>query len=202
MPKLLYARPAADEQEEAAIRKLAGSRNAPAVLVARAKTVLMSWGGARSSVIAAGLGCHMQTVRERLQRFNDEGVDGLFDRPGAGRKRRISEVERGRILALARSDPPGRFTRGEDGRLRAADEAGPPQWTLDTLTEAARAEGIEVHRSQVRRICQAEKVRWRHIRSWAASDDPDFAPKGRRSSRSTPTRRRAPRSSAPTSSAR
>jgi transposase len=202
MPKLLYARPAADEREEAAIRRLAGSRNAPAVLVARARTVVMSWAGARSSVIAVKLGCHMQTVRERLQRFNDEGVDGLFDRPGAGRKRRIGEIERGRILALARSDPPGRPTRDAAGRLHAADEAGPPQWTLDTLVEAAQAEGIEVHRSQVRRICLAEKVRWRHTRSWASSEDPDFAPKGRRSSSSTPARRKGRRSSAPTSSAR
>jgi transposase len=193
MTGLLYARPPVDADEEQRIRRLAGSRHAPAVLVARARTIAMSWAGARSSVIAAGLGCHMQTVRERLQRFNAEGVDGLFDRPGAGRKRRISEVERGRILALARSDPPGRSTRDADGRLHAADEAGPTQWTLDTLVEAARAEGIEVHRSQVRRICLAEKVRWRHTRSWAASDDRDFAPKGRRSSSSTPARRKARR---------
>lgn len=193
MPKLLSARPAADEQEEAAIRKLAGSRNAPAVLVARAKTILMSWAGARTSVIAARLGCHMQTARERLQRFNDEGVEGLFDRPGAGRKRRISEVQRGRIIALARSDPPGRPQRSAGGDLHTADEHGPAQWTLDSLVEAAQAEGIQVQRSQVRRILMAEKVRWRHTHSWAHSSDPEFAPKGLRSSSATPTRRRAPR---------
>ena len=141
----------------------------------------------------------MQTVRERLQRFNDEGLDGLGDRPGAGRKRRITEAERGRIIALARARPPGRPQRTAGGDLVAAEEAGPARWTLNTLTEAAQAEGIQVHRSQVRRICLAEKVRWRHTRSWAVSDDPEFASKGRRSSGSTPTRRRAPRCSAPTS---
>jgi transposase len=193
MPRLLYARPAVDEREEAEIRKLAGSRNAPAVLVERARTVLLSWAGERTSGIAARLGCHMQTVRERLQRFNGEGVDGLFDRPGAGRKRRLTEAQRGRIIALARSVPPGRPARTAGGDLAAADEAGPPQWTLDSLAEAAQAEGIEVHRSQVRRILRAERVRWRHTRSWAASDDPEFAPKGLRSSGSTPARRRAPR---------
>jgi transposase len=86
-----------------------------------------SWQGERTSAIAAELGCHMQTVRERLQRFNDEGLDGLGDRPGAGRKRRITEAERGRIIALARSTPPGRAQRTAGGDPVAADEAGPPQ---------------------------------------------------------------------------
>jgi transposase len=193
MPKLLYARPPADAEEKRKIRKLAGSRHAPGDWIMRAKMIVASWDGERTSAIAAQLGCHMQTVRERLVRFNAEGVDGLGDLPGAGRKRRITERERGRIIALARSDPPGWPVRDDAGQLAAADEHGPPQWTLNSLTEAAQAEGIDVHRSQVRRILLAEKVRWRHTRSWAHSGDPDFAPKGRRSSSSTPTRRSRPR---------
>src|SRR5262245_45960033 len=193
MPKLLYARPAADAQEEQKIRQLAGSRHAPADWIMRAKMILASWGGARTSAIAAQLGCHMQTVRERLARFNVEGLDGLGDRPGPGRKRRITETQRGRIIALARSDPPGRLVRDGAGDLSATDETGPAQWTLNSLTEVAQAEGIAVQRSQVRRILLAEKVRWRHTRSWAASTDAQFAEKGRRSSSSTPTRWRTPR---------
>jgi transposase len=193
MPKLLHARPPADAEEERKIRKLAGSRHAPADWAMRAKMIAASWGGDRTSTIAAQLGCHMQTVRERLARFNAEGLDGLGDLPGAGRKRRITEVERGRIIALARSIPPGRPERTPGGDLAAADETGPPQWTLNSLTEAAQADGIQVRRSQLRRILMAEKVRWRHTRSWATSDDPDFAPKGPRSSSSTPTRQRVPR---------
>jgi transposase len=190
MTGLLYARPPVDADEEQRIRGLAGSRHAPADWVMRARMIAASWDGQRTSAIAARLGCHMQTVRERLQRFNAEGLDGLGDRPGAGRKRRLTEVERGRIIALARSVPPGRPDRTAGGGLVAVDETGPSQWTLDSLAETAQAEGIEVHRSQVRRILLAEKVRWRHTRSWAASDDPQFAPKERRSSTSTPTRRR------------
>jgi transposase len=193
MPRLLYARPPADAEEERKIRKLAGSRHAPADWIMRAKMIVASWDGKRTSAIAAELGCHMQTVRERLARFNAEGLDGLGDRPGAGRKPRITEHERGRILALARSTPPGRPVRDDAGGLRAADGAGPARWTLNTLTEAAQAEGIRIHRSQLRRILFREKVRWRHTRSWAHSEDPEFTPKGRRSSGSTPTRRRAPR---------
>jgi hypothetical protein len=79
MPKLLYARPPADV-EERTIRRLAGSRHAPADWVMRAKMIAASWDGERTSAIAARLGCHMQTVRERLARFNSEGLDGLADR--------------------------------------------------------------------------------------------------------------------------
>jgi transposase len=193
MPKLLYARPAADADEEQKIRKLAGSRHAPADWVMRAKMIAASWDGERTSTIAARLGCHMQTVRERLARFNAEGLDGLGDRPGAGRKRRITEVQRGHIIALARSTPPGRPQRSAGGELRAVDEQAPAQWTLDTLVEVAQADGIQVARSQLRRILLAEKVRWRHTRSWATSEDPDFVSKGPRSSISTPTRRSRPR---------
>ena len=193
MPKLLYARPPADVEEKRKIRKLAGSRHAPADWIMRARMIVASWDGERTSTIAARLGCHMQTVRERLTRFNAEGIDGLADLPGAGRKRRITEHERGRIIALARSRPPGRPARTAGGDLHTVDEQAPAQWTLDTLAEAAQAEGIAVARSQPRRILLAEKVRWRHTRSWAASTDTDFASKGRRSSASTPTRRRAPR---------
>jgi transposase len=193
MPMFLYARPAVDVVEEQRIRKLAGARHAPADWIGRAKIITLSWAGLHTTAIAAELGCHPKTVRQWLHRFNAEGLDGLGDRPIPGRPRRLTEHERGRIIALARSDPPGRPARTAGGVLRAADEEAPAQWTLNTLTRAAQVKGIEVHRSQVRSILMAEKVRWRHTRSWATSDDADFASKGRRSSASTPTRQRVPR---------
>jgi transposase len=193
MPKFLYVRPPADPEEERKVRKLAGARHAPGDWILRARMITASWRGLHTTAIAAELGCHPQTVRERLLRFNAEGLDGLGDRPIPGRPRRLTEDERSVIIGLARSDPPGRPVRGPDGALEAAEESGPPTWTLDSLTEVARERGIEVHRSQVRRILLAEGVRWRHPRSWAHSSDPEFAPKGRGSSGSTPTRRRAPR---------
>jgi transposase len=101
-------------------------------------------------------------------------------------------LDRGQIIALARSDPPGRLRRQPDGTLgldRPEQTDQPSQWTLDALAAAAQAEGIVVGRSQVRRILQAEGVRWRTVRSWSTSGDPDFAPKGPRSSPSTPARR-------------
>lgn len=201
MPKLLCARPPQDEAEERQVRRLARSRHAPGDWIRRATMIARSWDGLRTTAIAAELGCHPQTVRERLARFNAEGLDGLGDRPGAGRKRRLGEAERSRIMALVRTAPPGRLV-WDGHRMVAPRPDEPAHWSLAALAEAAQARGIRIGRSQVRRILKAEGVRWRPPRSWAQSQDPDFAPKGPRSSPATPTRRLGRRSSASTSSGR
>ncbi|HEX6527893.1 MAG TPA: helix-turn-helix domain-containing protein [Streptosporangiaceae bacterium] len=193
MPKILRARPPRDDGEERKVRKLAGARHAPADWSERARIITLSWDGLRVPAIAGQLGCHPKKVRRWLHRFNAGGIDGLGDRPGVGRKRRITEAERSAIIAMARSEPPGRLARDADGELSAGREDGPAQWTLDTLARTARDAGIEVGRSQVRRILLAEKVRWRRTRSRAASTDPEFAPKGPASWSPAPPRRRAPR---------
>jgi transposase len=202
MPKLLFARPPLDAAEERTIRKLAGARHAPADWIRRAQIIALSWDGLRVPAIAAALGCSQKAVRYRLARFAAEGLDGLGDRPGVGRKPRISQAQRSQLIALVAGPPPGRLVRDGTGELSAADPAGPAVWTLDALTAAARAAGIDIARSQVRRILLAEGVRWHRPRAWATSADPEFARKERGSWSTTRTRRRAPRSSPPTSSAR
>jgi transposase len=125
----------------------------------------------------------------------------LGDRPGAGRKPRLTEQERGRIIALARSDPPGKPVRMGD-ELQAAEPEKEAQWSLDALARAAHEKGIKVERSQIRRILLKEGIKWRHPRSWAESSDPEFVPKEPGSSASTPSHRKGRRSSASTSSDR
>jgi transposase len=132
------------------------------------------------------LNCHPQTVRERIVRFNAEGIDGLVDRSGAGRKRRISEADRSVVIALVATAPPGKLVRQRDGALIAQAECEPAHWTLDALTGTAQERGITTGRSQVRRILMAEGVRWRQTHSWTDSADPEFAPKGRRPATATP----------------
>src|ERR1700761_7469666 len=177
MPKFVRARPPLDDGEGRKIRRLAGARHAPADWSGRARIVALSWDGLTVPAIAARTGCHPNTVRRWLHRFNADGIDGLGDRPGAGRRRRITEAQRSAIIALARSAPPGQLARDADGELSADDERGPAQWTLDALARAARDAGIAVGRSQVRRILLAERVRWRRTRSRAAGTDPEFAQK-------------------------
>lgn len=201
MPKHLAARPPLDAAEERQVRKLAHSTHAPADWIFHAKVVVRSWDGLRTRQIAEELGCNPQTVRERLHAFIERGVDGLGIKPGAGRTPRLTQLERSMILALVKSPPPGKPTYELTGELEAPDPEAESEWTLDTLTAAAHQQGIQVARSQVRRIFRHERVRWRRTRLWATSKDPDFAPKGPGSSRSIPSRRLRRRSSASTSSA-
>src|ERR687886_729470 len=171
MPKLLFARPPADAVEERKVRKLAGARHAPADWIRRAQMIAMSWDGRRVPAIAQALGCSQKAVRHRLARL-----------PAP------------RLTALVPSPPPGRLERDDTGELVATAATGPAVWTLDALTAAARAAGIDIARSQVRRILLADGVRWRRPRSWASSPDPEFSRKERGSWTSTRTRRRTPRS--------
>jgi len=179
MPKLLQARPPDSLQEEATLQKLARSRHAPMDVILRARMIVTSWDGQCTASIAQQLACHPQTVRERLHRFNVEGVDGLQDRPRPGRKRRISEADRSVVIALVGTAPPGRLVRESDGELRADEADGAAHWTLNALTDRAQQQGIRIQRSQVRRILLDEGVRWRSIRSWMTSTDPEFAKKER-----------------------
>lgn len=178
MPKILQARPAHDEQEERWVRKMAASRHGPADWIVHAQMVVRSWDGERVEAIAKDLECRSQTVRRRLHHFNTEGIEGLGDRPRPGRPRRLTAEDDSQIIVLARSAPPGKLERLSSGELDVREVKGAAHWSLDTLTEEAQKAGIQIKRSQVRRICLREGVRWRRTHSWGESDDKDFVPKG------------------------
>ena len=201
MPKPLAARPPVEVTEERQVRKLAQSAHAPADWIFHAKLVVRSWDGQRTRQIAQELGCHPETVRQRLHAFTERGLDGLGMQPGSGRKPRLTQEERSTLLALVKRPPPGKPTYELTGELAAPHPQAEPEWTLDTLTAAAQQRGIQVARSQVRRIFRREGIRWRRTRLWARSKDPDFVPKGPTSSRSTRSHLRRRPSSASTSAA-
>jgi transposase len=190
MPKLCRARAPTDPVEAVQIRRLAQSHHAPYDCKQRAQLIALSWEGLRTGEIACHLRCHPQTVRERFERFRTEGLDGLTNRPGAGRKARLTERERSQLMALVAQTPPGRPIRQADGPLAADHPTEPTQWSLAALVSAAHQQGITIQRSQLRRILLKGGVRWRQVHSWAVSKDPNFVPKGRRSSKPTSNRRR------------
>src|SRR6266516_1911459 len=200
MPKILQVRAAQDEQEERQVRKLAASRHGPADWIIHARMVVLSWDGKRVEIIAKELHCSSQTVRRRLHRFDAEGIEGLGDRPKSGRPRRLSAADDSKLVALARQEPPGRLVTQRDGTMVARDEEASAQWSLNALAQAAKEVGIAVKRSQIRTILLREVVRWRQTHSWGTPRDKDFVPKGRRSSPTTRSHRRARRPSVPMNS--
>ncbi|WP_331756053.1 helix-turn-helix domain-containing protein [Streptomyces sp. NBC_01643] len=103
----------------------------------RARMVELSWAGARVPAIASELGYSQKTVRCWLHRFNQHGLEGLEDLGGQGRKRRITELERSRIIALVKNPPPGRLTVQQGGDLAA--EVPPGSWTAGAYAAGVRS---------------------------------------------------------------
>jgi transposase len=174
-------------EERDKIERLVRAETAPVRLVRRARIIDLAVHGATVPTIARQLGLVDKAVRPWIRRFNAAGLAGLTDAPRSGRPPTYTEEQRSRVIALARSVPP-----------KPAAGALPPtcHWTLDLLQRVLNAEGLAIKRSQIRRVLQAEHIRWQKPRTWLQSDDPDFAGKGRRSPGSTPTRRPGARSSA------
>ena len=67
----------------------------------RAQIVLAAARGHPNARIAAGLGITVDTVRKWRRRFAVRGLDGLADLPRPGRPRRIGELDRAAVVALA-----------------------------------------------------------------------------------------------------
>ena len=132
--------------------------------VARAKIALMAHEGQTTSAIASALGLSRPTVTQWRERLACFGIEGLQEAPRPGRPRRIGQVQRLQLLALA---------------CEPAEHQGRATPTLDELCERAVAHGVVEHvsRSHLQRILQAGDVRPHRVRQWLHSPDPQFRQK-------------------------
>ena len=76
--------------------------------VERARIVLLRAQGVRQKDIAAQLGVSIGSVNRWSQRFDVDGLAGLRDRPGRGRRRSIPWQTVEKVVAEAGRKPPGR----------------------------------------------------------------------------------------------
>ena len=108
----------------------------------------------------------MDTVRKWRGRFADRGLDGLADLPRSGRPRRISELDRAAVVALA-------------CQLPAATGVPLSRWTgpelLAEITGPGQASSVSA--SSVLRILAEHPVKPWQYQSWISPRDPDFAAK-------------------------
>ena len=157
MPVALLTVRALTEDEVREVERLARSRTAPARLVQRAQIVALARGGQCVTAVGARLGVHHRTVRLPglgVRRFTAQGLDGLADRPRAGRPPTYTTEEVGTVVAAA-------LTKPQDVGLPFAC------WTLDRLAAHLTAErGIAMKRSRIDEILRAEGVRWRKHETW------------------------------------
>ena len=132
----------------------------------RAQIVLAAARGRDNARIACDLGISQDTARKWRGRFAVRGLDGLADLPRCGRPRRISELTRAAVVALA-------------CQLPAATGVPLSRWTgPELLAEVTRAGvGGELSVSSVLRILAEHPVKPWQYQSWISPRDPGFAVK-------------------------
>ena len=130
--------------------------------------------------IATALGCNVVTVRLWVKRFNADGIDGLQDRPRAGRPPTYTAAAVGEVIAASLTTP---------------GDLGLPfgSWTLDRLAAYLHEQrAIAMKRSRIDEILIVEGLRWRTQETWFGDRvDPACAEERGRSSPSPPNRRQA-----------
>ena len=133
----------------------------------RAQIVLAAARGRDNARIAADLRVTADTVRKWRSRFAVRGLAGLADLPRSGRPRRISELTRAAVVALA-------------CQLPAATGVPLSRWTgpelLAELTRAGAADE-KLSASSVLRILAEHPVKPWQYQSWISVRDPDFEAK-------------------------
>jgi transposase len=132
----------------------------------RAQIVLAAARGRDNARIAADLRVTADTARKWRGRFAIRGLAGLADLPRSGRPRRISELTRAAVVALA-------------CQLPAATGVPLSRWTgpelLAEITKAGTAQ--ELSASSVLRILAEHPVKPWQYQSWISPRDPDFEAK-------------------------
>jgi transposase len=109
-------------EDEVTLRMWAASRKGKRRLCERARVILLSAEGKPLSAISAATGLSPQAASKWRRRYLEASLDGLRDRPRAGRPLSIEAQVRLNVVALASSEPPDGYSRWSTRRL--AEKAG------------------------------------------------------------------------------
>lgn len=145
--------PASDRET---LIRWSNSRTLAHQTVERAKMILSSGEGKPVNQIAQELGTYPNKIIYWRQRYLENGLDGLVDKPRSGRPVTYDDSFRNKVLDLIGTEPPKGFATW-DGPLIAKELNVPP----DAVWGILRKEGIHLQRQ----------------RSWCISTDKNFASK-------------------------
>ncbi len=155
MPKKAVI-PKCDKEQQEALETLARSRTAETRLVERAKIILFCLKGESVTKIAKKLDIRPNTVIDWRRRFENEGMDGLHDRPRSGKPISYGTDFRNDVLKLLEQLPP----------------TGQARWDGPSVAQHL---GTSVH--AVWRLLRKEGICLSRQRSWCVSTDPEFTAK-------------------------
>ena len=135
----------------------------------RAQMVLLSAQGMEVAQIATVAFSSSDRVREVLHNFNADGFDSLYPRYSGGRPPTFTLPQRQEIKKIALSRP-------QDHDLPFST------WSLAKLAEHLVAEGVvdDISHEGLRALLREEGVSFQALKTWKASNDPDFEAKKNR----------------------
>lgn len=142
-------------EEEAELRQRVKSRSASKRDSLRASIILRRAEGTKQADIAEELGISIPCVNKWSQRFERDGLEGLVEKAGRGRKSSLSVDAVAKVIEEAGKAPESRA-----------------RWSTRTMAEAA---GIS--QSSVQRIWKANDLKPHLIDGFKLSNDPRFEEK-------------------------
>lgn len=152
--------------EQTELQRMARASSEEFRYVERARAILAVYRGLSLAQAGAAVGRGHTFASKWLIRFEKDGLKGLEDEPRSGRPVVISEEDKGRIIAAARTLP---------------DTLEQPfgHWTLDRLTVYAKETlHIAISRAHIGRVLYAEGLRWYQEQTdFSERVDPQFAEK-------------------------
>jgi Winged helix-turn helix len=162
----LFVRPLADS-ERTALRH--GLRSPDAFTLRRCQILLASDQGQRPARIAAALGCGVQTVRDALHAFDQEGLACLASKPKTPKTiHTVWPKERDHDLrALLHQSP---RSLGQPTSL----------WTLPLAAQVCYQKGWTPRRlsgESIRLVLKRLGIGWKRAKHWLTSPDPEYARK-------------------------
>jgi len=170
MPKRTRLR-ALTTDEQAEIKRLATSRKESIRLVQRARIIAAMAEDPELTATEAGFkaGFNSSPIGSRwVQRFNEEGVAGLEDRPRPGRNPTHSQEVRSALISLALQKP---RSLGYPFEL----------WTLERLQRVFKErQGVHLSDSTIWTWMDEEGFKWKRQQSWfheVEKNDPEFVEK-------------------------
>ncbi len=99
-----------DDYDGAGLRDLAKRSRDPRQIRRLLALAAVYDGMSRADAARVG-GMDRQTLRDWAHRFNEEGPEGLTDRPRAGRPRQLTEAQMGELAEIVETGPDPAFDR-------------------------------------------------------------------------------------------
>ena len=120
----------------------------------RATAVLLSNQKVPLQIIASTVGVCRQTASIWLSNWKEQGLDGLTDKPRAGRPPKLSSVQEVEVLKMVEKSP---------------------RSLKKVLSEIERLWNIRLNKSTLKRLCKKAKLSWKRVRKSLQSKRDDKA---------------------------